>query len=89
MDAATKKSLRKEAKSLSALVRIGKNGITKSIIEEINKQLKKNKLIKVRFLKSALEDHDKKEIIPDLIKKTHSIHVGTVGFVVTLAYEKP
>ena len=43
MDAATKKSLRKEAKSLSALVRIGKNGITKSIIEEINKQLKKNK----------------------------------------------
>jgi RNA-binding protein YhbY len=46
--------LRKKAISLNAQIRIGKNGINENIINEINKQLLKHKLIKIKFLKSTL-----------------------------------
>ncbi|WFO75837.1 YhbY family RNA-binding protein [Desulfurococcaceae archaeon MEX13E-LK6-19] len=35
-------------------VNIGKKGITKEVIEEIKKRLERNKVVKVRILKSAL-----------------------------------
>ncbi|MGB9636673.1 MAG: YhbY family RNA-binding protein, partial [Thermoplasmata archaeon] len=35
---------------LEATVRVGKNGLTLSVINEIKKQLKKRKVIKIKFL---------------------------------------
>ncbi len=38
---------------LKASIRIGKNGITDGVIEEIREQLKKKKVVKIKFLKNT------------------------------------
>ena len=45
--------LKRDAVHLSPVLNVGKSGITDSLVEELLKQLKKNKLVKVKILKSA------------------------------------
>ncbi len=49
---------RSEAQKLAVSVTVGKNGITDATIEELQRHLKKNKLVKVRLLRSATEGGD-------------------------------
>jgi len=77
--------LRSKAKTLEPIIRIGKKGLTEAIIEEIKKLLKKRKLIKVKMLKSVLENKDKKEVIKELVNKTNAVLIEAVGFIVVLA----
>ena len=74
----------KKAKVLEPVIRIGKEGLTASVIEEIKKHLKKRRLIKVKMLGSFLEDKDKKLAAKEVAEKTDSILVDKVGFVVVL-----
>ena len=66
-----KKKLSEKAKIIEPILRIGKSGLTESVIEEIKKQLQKKRLIKIKILKSALEDKDKKELAIKLAPKAH------------------
>jgi RNA-binding protein len=77
--------LRAKAKTLEPILRIGKNGLTDAVIEEIKKLLRKKRLIKVKMLKSALENKNKKEAVKDLVNKTDAVLIEAVGFVVVLA----
>lgn len=65
-------NLKRDAAHLTPLLNIGKNGITDSLIEELLRQLKRNKLVKVKILKSALENTDRKAIAEELAKRTGS-----------------
>jgi len=65
-------NLKRDAAHLTPLLNIGKNGVTDSVIEELLRQLKRNKLVKVKILKSALEDMDRKAIAGELAKRTRS-----------------
>ena len=65
-------NLKRDAAHLTPLLNIGKNGVTDSVIEELLRQLKRNKLVKVKILKSALEDLDRKAIAGELAKRTGS-----------------
>lgn len=65
-------NLKRDAANLTPLLNIGKNGVTDSLIEELLRQLKQNKLVKVKILKSALEDMDRKAIAGELAKRTGS-----------------
>ena len=65
-------NLKRDAAHLTPLLNIGKNGVTDSVIEELLRQLKRNKLVKVKILKSALEDMDRKAIAGELAKRTGS-----------------
>ena len=69
---------------MEPVLRIGKSGLTEGVIEEIKKQLKKKKLIKIKFLKSVLEDNDKKKFAKEIASKTDSELVQQVGFVIVL-----
>jgi RNA-binding protein len=80
----TLKELKQKARSLVPAIRVGKLGVTESLISEIKQQLKKNKLIKVKILGAALVGKEKEEIVELLVKKTNALLVGNVGFVVTL-----
>ena len=60
----------KKAASLKPAIQIGKEGITDSVIEELKRQLKDKKLVKVKFLRSALEEKDREESAEDLRNKT-------------------
>ncbi|MBC2699027.1 MAG: YhbY family RNA-binding protein [ANME-2 cluster archaeon] len=64
--------LKHDAAHLTPLLNIGKNGVTDSLIEELLRQLKQNKLVKVKILKSALGDMDRKAIAEELAKRTGS-----------------
>ncbi|MFP4403333.1 MAG: YhbY family RNA-binding protein [Candidatus Woesearchaeota archaeon] len=75
--------LKKESVKLPILVRIGKTGITDSLIEEINKHLKKRKLIKIKFLKSSLIDSNVDELALLISKKTESKLVLVIGMSAT------
>ncbi|HJH31893.1 MAG TPA: YhbY family RNA-binding protein [Methanosarcinaceae archaeon] len=45
--------LKSEAVHLKPIINIGKNGITDAAVEELKKQIKANRLVKVKMLKSA------------------------------------
>ena len=81
------KELKKKAHGLNHILTIGKSGLTEPVIKEVKKKLKQKKLIKIKFLKSALDKKDKKELFKELAEKTNSKIIHKVGFVVVL-YKK-
>ncbi len=81
------KQLREKAKVLEPSVRIGKNGLTDSIIAEISKHLKKKKLVKVKMLRAFLDGREKsfkKEAAAEIAKKTGSELIDLTGFALVL-----
>lgn len=71
--------LKKESKFLDAIVRIGKSGITESLIDEISKHLKKRQLIKIKFLKGSIGDSTPKEAAKYIANETNSEIVDVIG----------
>lgn len=76
--------LKAEANQLSPILNIGKNGITETLIEELNKQIKANRLVKVRVLKSAEEGKDLKDIAEEIAAATRSTLIEVRGRTVVL-----
>ncbi|MBN1502796.1 YhbY family RNA-binding protein [Candidatus Woesearchaeota archaeon] len=70
-------NLKQEAKLLEPVLRIGKFGLTTSVLSEIEKLLKKKKLIKVKILKNCIQD--KEEIIDKVISRTNSELISKIG----------
>jgi len=69
-------------------INIGKNGINQGVVDEIKLMLKKRKIVRVKFLKSFMEQEkktrSKKEIFQDIAKQTNSRLDKAVGFVAIL-----
>ncbi|MGB9941470.1 YhbY family RNA-binding protein [Methanosarcina sp.] len=76
--------LKAEANQLSPILNIGKNGVTDTLIEELNKQIKANRLVKVRVLKSAEEGKDLKAIAEEIAAATRSTLIEVRGRTVVL-----
>lgn len=84
MDNTEIKALRIKAKSLDAIVRIGKNGLTPGIKHEVDKNIKKYKLIKVKLLKALVDSVDRKEFAKELAENTGTFLIQITGSVVVL-----
>lgn len=71
---------------LNPTVWIGKNGLDDKLFDEIKKQLKNKKLIKVKILKGAVEEHDldRKKIPSMIAEKVKAEIVQKVGYVFSL-----
>lgn len=76
--------LRGQAAKLEAVTHIGKNGITPTLVEEIKRQLKDNKLIKVKLLKSAVEEMPREEIAKALAEQAGAELIEVKGNTVVL-----
>ncbi|AKB13717.1 RNA-binding protein [Methanosarcina thermophila] len=76
--------LKAEANQLSPILNIGKNGVTDALIEELNKQIKANRLVKVRVLKSAEDGKDLKDIAEEIAAATKSNLIEVRGRTVVL-----
>lgn len=76
--------LKSEANQLSPILNIGKNGLTDSLIEELNKQIKANRLVKVKVLKSAEEGKDLKTLAEEIANATRSTLIEVRGRTVVL-----
>lgn len=66
-------------------VRIGKAGVNERVVEEVRRQLKRKRLIKVRVLPSALLDGTLSELIAELVARTSCNACGRRGLVVVLS----
>lgn len=78
----SKKELVKMGSEIDPTVHVGKEGITEGIVQEVKSQLKRSKLIKVRVLPSAGEDHH--EVALQLAERSGGRLVETRGFTVLL-----
>lgn len=76
--------LKSDASKINPILNIGKNGITDTLIEELNKQIKANRLVKVKVLKSAEEGKDLKTIADELAEATRSTMIDVRGRTVVL-----
>ena len=77
--------LRGKAQALPATVHIGKEGLSDTVIEEISRQFKKTKLVKVKLLPSL--DMDRKEAGSQLARASNSVLVEVRGRTIVLARE--
>jgi len=58
---------------------VGKSGASKELLKEIEKQLEKNEMVKVKVLKSALEGNKAKEIASKVAEETGASLVEVRG----------
>jgi RNA-binding protein len=84
MDKEKQYLLKKESVGLDPLLSIGKNGMTDSVIDELKKQLKLKKLVKVRIHKTAGEADDMKETALELCDKCNAFLIDIRGRTVTI-----
>lgn len=76
--------LRGQAARIEASTHVGKNGVTPSLIEELKRQLKDNKLIKVKLLKSAVEAMPREALARELADKAGAELIEVKGNTVVL-----
>ena len=69
---------------LKPSARIGKNGFTQTVIDEVNKHLKKKKIIKIKLLRSFVENKDKNILFKEIEKKLDAKVLEKKGFTITL-----
>lgn len=74
--------LRGLAMKLQPIVTIGKNGITDSVVAELEVALEAHELIKVAVLNNA--DFSAKEVAEEVARKSRSETVQTLGSKITL-----
>jgi RNA-binding protein len=78
------KGLKDKARTLQPIVNIGKNGMTDEIIGHVKMLIKKKKLMKVKFLRSYLDTHDKKKAAIELCERTGAGIIDQIGNIVTI-----
>ena len=80
-----KRFLRSKANHLQPLFQIGKNGLTQSVIEQIEEALESKELIKVNILQNCAED--KNEIAQTLSEQEGMYVVQVIGNIIILYKE--
>lgn len=63
---------------------IGKCGLSPEILKEITKQLGKNKMVKIKILKTALQDNEAEQIALEIASETCSALVEVKGHTLML-----
>jgi RNA-binding protein len=77
-------SLRSKAKLIEPLIRIGKNGLTEGLVKEIKRMLVKNRMVKIKMLRSFIEGKEKDMLVEEIVKNTEGMLVESVGNTVVL-----
>lgn len=77
--------LKKKAHELDPLVRIGKDGITDSLIQSILEAIDSRELLKVKILQNC--EKEKNEVLEELSKCSEFEVVGIIGRIIILFRE--
>jgi len=56
---------------LKPVIRIGKNGVTGNIINDVKNLVKKKKIVKIKVLRSALNSATMKDIADKIVEETN------------------
>lgn len=71
--------LKSEASQLKPVIHIGKNGLTDPIVDELKNQIKANRLVKVKILKSTFENEDTIELSQKIADATNTTLIDVRG----------
>jgi RNA-binding protein len=82
-----RRRIKRELSGERPTIWVGKEGVTSRIVEEINRQLKKRKMVKVKILKTALKERKARDIANIIAQKTESVLIDVRGHTVML-YKK-
>ena len=77
--------LKKKAHELNPLVRIGKDGVTESLIQSILEAIDSRELLKVKILQNC--EKEKEEVLEELSKCSEFEIVGIIGRTIILFRE--
>ena len=78
------KDMRKESKTMTPNIIIGKNGISDQVLLNIKKELSMHKLVKIKILKTYISDNNKDSVFKDIEEKPGAKVVHKIGFTITL-----
>ena len=68
---------------------VGKNGVNQNFINEFKKQLKRNKIIKLKILKSAMNKNNKNNIISDIVSQGNAKCLEVRGNQIIFSINEP
>jgi len=78
----TLKDVKRVGHGLPPTVHVGKEGVTASLIDEVTRQVKMRKVVKVRLLPSV--EKDREEVAEELAERSGSVLIEVVGHTVLL-----
>tara|TARA_R110001592_G_scaffold79556_1_gene237675 strand:+ start:156 stop:479 length:324 start_codon:yes stop_codon:yes gene_type:complete len=81
-----RKYLRKLGHHIDPLIIVGKQGMTDMLVRAVSQELEHHELVKIRF--NDFKD-DKRELIPEIERRTGSHVVGTIGHVALVYKQHP
>jgi len=87
----TPKMKRKIKHDLSAekpVICIGKHGVSQEILTEIDGQLERTEIVKIKILKTAMEGHDARAFAEETAQQTRSLLVEVRGHTFILYRKK-
>jgi RNA-binding protein len=74
-----KRYVKRQLTNAQPTILIGKNGATPELFKEIEKQLQKETMVKVKLLKTALAEGETKQIAQNIAQQTEATLVDTRG----------
>ena len=84
LTAGMKRRIKRELSGEKPTIRIGKNQVSKEMLKEIEKQLEKKEMIKVKILRTALKDNEAKRIASRIAEKTEATLIEVRGHTLIL-----
>lgn len=79
-----KRRIKRELSAERPTVRVGKEGATPQIMEEVSRQLDKKGMVKVKILKSALKEGEAKSVASKIARQTDSTLIEVRGHTLML-----
>jgi RNA-binding protein len=83
-----KRRIKHKLSDTKPTIRIGKNGITREVIAEINGRLEKTEMLKAKILKTALTEAKATAIATEIAQQTDAILVEVRGHTFMLYRKK-
>ena len=84
LTAAKKRSIKRKLSEEKPTVWVGKGGFSAELLKEIDKQLSKKETVKARILKSALSEHEARQVASRIAGQTGALLVEARGHTFTL-----
>jgi len=74
-----KRRIKRRLSAEKPTIWVGKSGVSHELLKEIEKQLDKKEMVKVKILKSALEGNEAKQIASRIAEHTEALLVERRG----------
>lgn len=83
-----KRRIKHDLSAEKPVICIGKHGVSQEILAEIDGQLERTEIVKIKILKTAMEGHDARVVADETAQQTSSLLVEVRGHTFILYRKK-